>query len=85
LTDEGYELELRFPWVAFADPAVPGAKMAFNLAMGAQVDPDAGGRQLQCILNDVFVEGSEACGFRMGEPAQPYCDDRTWCQPAMQP
>lgn len=83
LTDDGYELELRYPWVAFADPAVPGARIAFDLAVDARSDSDASGRQVQCIISNVFVEGESACGFDDGRPAEPWCDDRTWCQPAL--
>jgi|SoiMethySBSTD1v2_1073268.scaffolds.fasta_scaffold09616_8 cellulose/xylan binding protein with CBM9 domain len=85
LVPDGYELELRFPWVAFADPAVPGARIAFDIAIGAQQNPDAGGRQLQCIISNVFVDGKSACGYQPGTPAQPWCDDRTWCQPRLLP
>ncbi|HMJ13474.1 MAG TPA: sugar-binding protein, partial [Polyangiaceae bacterium] len=83
-TDEGYELELRYPWSAVADPAVRGARIAFDLAVGARKDSDAGGRQIQCIISDVFVDGQSACGFPAGTAAQPYCDDRTWCQPTLE-
>jgi len=85
LVADGYELELRFPWAAFAEPAIPGNKIAFDVAIGAQQDADAGGRQLQCVISNVFVDGREACGYSSGTPAQPYCDDRTWCQPELLP
>jgi hypothetical protein len=85
LVSDGYELEVRFPWVAFADPAVAGAKIAFDIAVAAQQDPDAGGRQLQCIISDVFVDGADACGYPAGQEAQPWCDDRCWCQPELLP
>jgi hypothetical protein len=85
LVPDGYELELRFPWVAFADPRVPGGRIGFDIAVGAQQNADAGGRELQCIISDVFVDGEEACGSQPGVPAQPWCDDRTWCQPELLP
>lgn len=85
LVDDGYELELRLPWVAFADPAVPGGLMAFDIAIGAQRLADAGGRELQCIISNTFVDGSLACGYPAGTAAQPWCDDRTWCQPELLP
>jgi hypothetical protein len=85
LVADGYEIELRFPWVAFAEPAVPGNKIGFDFAINAQVNSDAGGRELQCIISDVFVDGEAACGYPSGTPAQPWCDDRAWCQPVLQP
>lgn len=84
LVDDGYELELRLPWVAFADPAIPGALMGFDVAISTQKDADVG-RQLQCIISDVEVDGTEACDFPRNRPAEPYCDDRTWCRPELQP
>jgi hypothetical protein len=83
LTADGYELELRYPWVAFADPAVPGARIAFDLAVDARSDSDASGRQIQCIISNVLVDGELACGFDDGRPAEPWCDDRAWCQPTL--
>jgi hypothetical protein len=85
LVDDGYELELRYPWAAFAEPATPGSRIAFDIAIGAQQDSDAGGRQLQCVISDVFIDGASACGYPAGVPAQPWCDDRTWCQPELLP
>jgi hypothetical protein len=84
LTEDGYELELRYPWVAFADPAVPGGRIAFDLAVDARSDSDAGGREVQCIISNVFVDGESACDFQAGQAAQPWCDDRTWCQPTLE-
>jgi hypothetical protein len=83
LTSDGYELELIYTWALIARPRVPGAKIAFDIAIGAQQNADAGGRQLQCIISNVFVDGEEACGYRAGTPAQPWCDDRAWCQPEL--
>jgi hypothetical protein len=85
LTSDGYELELIYTWALIAEPRVPGAKIAFDLAVGAQQIADAGGRQLQCIISNVFVDGALACGYRAGVPAQPWCDNRTWCQPELLP
>jgi hypothetical protein len=85
LTDDGYELELIYTWALIAEPRVPGAKIAFDLAVGAQQIADAGGRQLQCIISNVFVDGALACGYMKNVPAQPWCDDRTWCQPELLP
>jgi hypothetical protein len=85
LTSDGYELELIYTWLPIANPRVPGAKIAFNIAVGAQQVLDAGGRQLQCIISNVFVDGEEACGYTPGTPAQPWCDNRTWCQPELLP
>ncbi|HEY6560347.1 MAG TPA: sugar-binding protein [Polyangiaceae bacterium] len=84
LTEDGYELELRYPWLAFAEPAVEGARIAFDLAVDARDDSDASGRQIQCIISNVFVAGESACGFTDGRPAEPWCDDRTWCRPTLQ-
>jgi hypothetical protein len=81
----GYELELRFPWPSSANPATPGARVAFDFALGVQDAASAGGRQLQCIISDVFVDGAQACGLAAGTAAAPYCDDRTWCQPELLP
>lgn len=85
LVPGGYELELRFPWPASANPATPGARVGFDFALGVQDAASAGGRQLQCIISDVFVDGAQACGLSAGTPAAPYCDDRTWCQPQLLP
>jgi hypothetical protein len=85
LVPGGYELELRFPWPASANPATPGARVAFDFALGVQDSAGAGGRQLQCLISDVFIDGSEACGLPAGTAAAPYCDDRTWCQPLLLP
>lgn len=85
LIQGGYELELRFPWPATANPAAAGARVAFDFGLNVQDDASAGGRQLHCVISDVFVDGSEACGLPAGEPAAPYCDDRTWCQPLLSP
>jgi hypothetical protein len=85
LVADGYELELRLAWVTFAEPRAPGRRIAFNIAVGAQQNSDAGGRELQCIISNVFVDGEEACGYAEGVPAQPWCDDRTWCQPELLP
>jgi hypothetical protein len=87
LVADGYELELRYPWAASAAPALAAGRVAFDLAINVQDRSDAGGRELQCMISsgDVFVDGSEACGLAAGEPAQPYCDDRTWCQPQLSP
>ena len=81
----GYELELRFPWPPTANLALPGARVAFDFALDVQDTASAGGRQLQCVISDVFVDGSQACGFAPGTPAAPYCDDRSWCQPELSP
>ena len=83
LTSDGYELELIYTWALIARPRAPGAKIAFDIAIGAQQNADAGGRQLQCIISNVFVDGRDACGYMPGTPAQPWCDDRTWCQPEL--
>lgn len=86
LVADGYELELRYPWVAFSQTPAPGKKIAFDIAVNAREDADANQRQLQCIISNVYVDGSLACNYRPpGIPAQPYCDDRTWCQPELLP
>ena len=78
-------MELRYPWAATAKPAVAGGRVAFTFAVDVQDDARAAGRQLQCLISAVFVDGSEACGLAEGTPAEPYCDDRTWCQPLLAP
>jgi hypothetical protein len=82
---DGYELELQLPWVAFAPARKAGNKIGFDLAVDAQQDPDAGGRQTQCIFTNKFADGKDACGYAMGSPAQPWCEDRSWCTPTLLP
>jgi hypothetical protein len=84
LVPGGYEIEIRFPWVV--PPAGPSSRIALNLSIDARdVTDGSGGRQLECILSDVFVDGQSACGFSAGTAAKPYCDDRSWCQPTLAP
>lgn len=85
LVPGGYEIELRYPWASTADTPAAGKRVAFDLALNAQDQGSAGGREFQCLISAVFVDGAEACGLAAGKPAEPYCDDRTWCQPTLDP
>ncbi len=85
LIDGGYELEMRLPWSADAEAMAPGVKIGFDVDIDAEDELDAGGRQLQCLLHQTSVDGHAFCGYAMGTMAQPFCDDRTWCQPTLLP
>jgi hypothetical protein len=85
LVDGGYEIEMRLPWSADAEAILSGVKIGFDVDIDAEDEVDAGGRQLQCLLHETAVDGSAFCGYAKGVPAQPFCDDRTWCQPTLLP
>lgn len=68
-------------WVKDCWPAAVALDFGLEVQDGAR----AGGRQLLCIISDVFVDGRQACALAAGAPAQPYCDDRTWCRPELSP
>ena len=55
LTSDGYELELIYTWALIAEPRVPGAKIAFDLAVGAQQIADAAAASFTVNHQHVFV------------------------------
>jgi hypothetical protein len=80
---DGYEVELKFPWPTVADAPQRGRHIAFNLGVDVRDAVDASGRQMQAFLRLPTLPGDEACGFTGGRTAEPFCDDRTWCQPEL--
>jgi hypothetical protein len=80
VTSEGYTVELLVPWPGSAPSA--GSTIAFDLALNSADDEPAGapdGRDAQAILYLGSVSNSPC-----GDPAEPWCDDRTWCTPTLQ-
>jgi hypothetical protein len=82
-TSDGYAIELRLPWGTGQTPQ-SGNGVAFDFAVDVTDDPAAGHRQLQGVLNQTFVDGSELCGMSANQAALPACDVRAWCMPTLQ-
>jgi hypothetical protein len=85
IVDDGFEIELLFPWSLITRGAAPkaGDVIAFDLSVNAKDDPAQEKRSLQATLGyrSVAVPADSCSGVA---PAQPYCDDRTWCLPTLE-
>jgi hypothetical protein len=84
LVDDGYEIELRLPWTLLTRGTFPkaGESIGFDLSVNAKDDPSRPQRSLQSTLGYRTVAvPAESC--TEVTPAQPYCDDRTWCVPML--
>lgn len=82
----GYAIEFAIPWSVLNGPATPsaGAKVGLDLAIDVNDDPTMPtARSVWALWQSKSVTGppSASCG---GPPALPYCDDRTWCVPALE-
>lgn len=88
LVADGWELELALPWSFLTAPATTppssGAQVGFTLALNAQDDAAAGGRQVQAFLGYQTIGSSPSCAACTKTEGEPFCDDRTWCTPTLQ-
>jgi cellulose/xylan binding protein with CBM9 domain len=76
LVHDGYEIELRLPWAASAEPRRSGAPIGFDLNVS---DDGATGGTFAYEPPAVPI----ACPGSLNSQA-PGCDDRTWCTPALE-
>jgi hypothetical protein len=77
----GYEVELHYPWSELKDAnqSAPGRVLGFDVAIDIKDDPSAEGRELRAIMHVEPVASSPSCDAAKISPADPQCDDRTWC------
>lgn len=77
----GYEVELHLPWAELveANQSAPGQVLGFDVAIDVKDDPGAKGRELRAIMHVQPVSSSPSCDAAKITPADPKCDDRTWC------
>jgi len=75
----GYEVELHYPWTELKNQSAPGTLMGFDVALDVKDDPSAKGRELRALMYAQPVSASASCDALMVSPADPFCDDRTWC------
>lgn len=75
----GFEVELHYPWTILKNQSSPGMVMGFDVAIDLKDDPNAKGRELRVVMHAQPVSSSPACDALMISPADPLCDDRTWC------
>ena len=89
---DGWEIELDLPWSILlsspsATPPASGAKIGFTLALDAQDLPSGDplhARQMQAFLGyQTITVASPSCDSCSHGP-EPFCDDRTWCNPTLQ-
>jgi hypothetical protein len=78
---DGYEVEVRMPWAATAEPRVSGAHIGLNLMFGVANTPGAGLELEGAMRNDPTL-ASESCSPT--PTTHPGCDDRTWCTPRLE-
>jgi hypothetical protein len=78
---DGYEVEVRMPWAATADPRVSGTRMGLNLMIGVANTTGAGLELEGAMKNDPTL-ASESCSPTPS--THPGCDDRTWCTPRLE-
>ena len=78
---DGYEIEIRLPWGATAEPRVSGARFAFDLMIGVAND-SLGGLQLEGALKNDPTLASTSCSPT--PTTHPGCDDRVWCTPRLE-
>jgi hypothetical protein len=78
---DGYEVEVRMPWAATANPRVSGTRMGLNLIIGVANTPGAG-LELEGVMKNDPTLASESCSPTPS--THPGCDDRTWCTPRLE-
>lgn len=78
-TDDGYDVELAWPWVAPNGALGAGDRVSLNLVVGASDTPDSG-LELEGLLANNPVTGDTPCGGA----THPGCDDRTWCHATLE-
>ena len=85
LVDDGFEIEAKFSWTLISRVAPPKANdsIGFTLAVNAKDDPAQEKRSLQMTFGyrSVVTPADSCAGIA---PAEPYCDDRTWCVPVLE-
>lgn len=73
----GYEAEMRLPWTELGGQPAPGDAIAFDV--GIDVSDDATlPRRVQSFL--YYQSPTSATTCTKTPTADPYCDDRTWCE-----
>ncbi|MBN1606212.1 MAG: hypothetical protein JW940_06240 [Polyangiaceae bacterium] len=78
----GYTIELKVPWIG--PPPHSGSTIRVNLVLNsAQNTTEATWRDAQAILT-MGPPGERFDGSPCGADIQPYCDDRAWCQTALE-
>lgn len=75
----GWEVELHYPWTVLQNQASPGMILGFDIALDLDDDPTHAGRDVRAIMHLEPVSSSPACAALSVDPADPFCDDRTWC------
>ena len=78
----GYEIEAQLQWLPAANPRRSGARIGFDLLVGAASDPSQGLALEGGLANFPVSAASPACD--LGGRIQPGCDDRTWCTPVLE-
>jgi hypothetical protein len=76
---DGYEVELHYPWTELKNQSSPGMQMGFDVAIDVKDDSTAKGRELRALMHVQPVTSSPSCDALAITPADPLCDDRTWC------
>jgi Carbohydrate family 9 binding domain-like len=92
LVDGGYEVELELPWTLVAGDQDAGA-VAENVTIGFDFSCDVavgdGGRAQSSLFRRRVPDagwGPDAAPTPCSTPpGQPFCDDRTWCNPTPLP
>ncbi len=78
----GYEIEAQLQWLLVANPRYSGARIGFDLVVGAASDPTQGLALEGGLASFPVSAASPAC--ELGGRIQPGCDDRTWCTPVLE-
>ncbi len=76
----GWEVEVVLPWTTIKNEPAPGDKIGFDVAVDVKDDPSLSAREVRAIMSYEAVASSPTCSA-LGTPADPACDDRTWCAP----
>jgi len=75
----GWEVEVHYPWTELKNQPAPGMVMGFDVAIDLKDDPAKKGRDVRALMHVTPVASSASCTALGVSPADPLCDDRTWC------
>ncbi|GAC1351857.1 MAG: hypothetical protein NVSMB1_08940 [Polyangiales bacterium] len=77
---DGYEMELRIPWLFLESSPASGSGIGFDLAVDLNDNPAVLKRQVQGVYAFRPVAATSSCA---PNPIDAYCDDRVWCTPKL--
>lgn len=75
----GWEVELHQPWSSLKNQPSPGMVMGFDVALDLDDDDASPGREVRVLMHAAPVTSSPSCTELGITPADPSCDDRTFC------